>query len=71
MTTMTVNPPRSTTRLGVGFDASRRQAPNPDAWKAAIGNKPIAARLATLPESKPRWSRIGISAGVQLAILIF
>jgi TonB family protein len=71
MTTMTANPPRSTTRLGVGFDASRRQVPNPDAWKAAIGTKPIAARLATLPESKPRWSRIGISAGVQLAILIF
>jgi TonB family protein len=71
MTTMTANPPRGTTRLGVGFDASRRQAPNPDAWKAAIGNKPIAARLATLPESKPRWSRMGVSASVQLVILIF
>jgi TonB family protein len=71
MTTMTANSPRSTTRLGVGFEASRRQAPNPDAWKAAIGTKPIAARLAMLPESKPRWSRIGVSAGVQLAILIF
>jgi TonB family protein len=71
MTTMTANSPRGTTRLGVGFDASRRQAPNPDAWKAAIGTKPIAARLATLPEAKPRWDRIGVSAGVQLAILTF
>jgi len=70
MTTMIANP-RSTTRLGVGFDAHRRQAPNADAWKAAIGTKPIAARLAMLPEGKPRWSRIGVSAGVQLAILTF
>ena len=71
MTTMIANPPRSTTRLGVGFDASRRQAANSDAWKAAIGTKPIAARLSMLPETKPRWSRIGFSAGVQVAVLIF
>jgi hypothetical protein len=71
MRTMTANPPRSTTRLGVGFDANRRQSPNAEAWKAAIGSKPIAARLAILPEGKPRWSRIGVSAGVQLAVLTF
>jgi len=70
MTTMIANP-RSSTRLGVGFDANRRQAPNADAWKTAIGTKPIAARLATLPETKPRWSRIGVSAAVQLALLTF
>jgi TonB family protein len=57
--------------LGVGFDAQRRQAPNADAWKAAIGTKRISARLAVLPESKPRWGKIGISAAVQVAILIF
>jgi TonB family protein len=62
---------RSTTRLGVGLDADRRRAPNADAWKTAIGTKPIAARLALLPDSKPRWSRIGVSAGVQLSLLIF
>jgi TonB family protein len=71
MTTMIADPPRSTTRLGVGLDADRRRSPNADAWKTAIGTKPIAARLALLPDSKPRWSRIGVSAGVQLAILIF
>jgi TonB family protein len=57
--------------LGVGLDADRRRQPNADAWKTAIGTKPIAARLALLPDSKPRWSRIGVSAGVQLSLLIF
>ena len=71
MTTMIADPPRSTTRLGVGLDADRRRSPNADAWKTAIGTKPIAARLALLPDSKPRWSRIGVSAGVQLSLLIF
>jgi TonB family protein len=71
MTTMIADPARSTTRLGVGLDADRRRAPNADAWKTAIGTKPIAARLALLPDSKPRWSRIGVSAGVQLSLLIF
>jgi TonB family protein len=71
MTTMTVDSPRNATRLGVGFDADRRRPPNSDAWKAAIGTKPVAARLALLPDAKPRWSRIGLSAGVQLGLLIF
>ncbi len=71
MTTMISDSARSTTRLGVGLDADRRRAPNADAWKTAIGTKPIAARLALLPDSKPRWSRIGVSAGVQLSLLIF
>ena len=62
MTTMIADPPRNTT-MGVGFDANRNRTPNPQAWKQAIGTKPIAARLALLPDSKPRWDRIGISAG--------
>jgi TonB family protein len=70
MTTMIADPPRKTT-MGVGFDANRSRTPNPEAWKRAIGTKPIAARLALLPDSKPRWDRIGISAGSQLAILAF
>jgi TonB family protein len=57
--------------LGVGLDADRRRLPNADAWKTAIGTKPIAARLALLPDPKPRWDRIGISAGLQLSLLIF
>jgi TonB family protein len=71
MTTMIADPPKKATRLGVGLDANRRQHPNSDAWKTAIGTKPIAARLALLPESKPRWDRIGVSAAFQLSLLIF
>ena len=71
MTTMIADTPRGTTRLGVGLDADRRRSPNEDAWKANIGTKPIAARLALLPDSKPKWSRIGVSAVAQLGLLIF
>jgi len=71
MTTMIADPPRKATRLGVGLDANRRQHPNAEAWKTAIGTKPIAARLALLPESKPRWDRIGVSAAFQLSLLLF
>jgi TonB family protein len=68
---MIADSPRNATRLGVGLDADRRRSANADAWKTAIGTKPIAARLALLPDSKPRWSRIGVSAGAQLGLLIF
>jgi TonB family protein len=71
MTTMIADPPKSTTRLGVGLDTDRRRLPNADAWKAAIGTKPVAARLALLPDNKPRWDRIGLSAVLQLGLLIF
>jgi TonB family protein len=67
---MIADPPRKTT-MGVGFDANRSRTSNSDAWKRAIGTKPISARLALLPDSKPRWDRIGISAGSQIAILLF
>ena len=71
MTTMIADSPRSTTRLGVGLDADRRRSPNADAWKTAIGTKPIAARLALLPDTKPKWSRIGASAAAQVAVVLF
>ncbi|HYL84437.1 MAG TPA: energy transducer TonB [Candidatus Angelobacter sp.] len=67
---MISDPPRKTA-MGVGFEASRGRAGDPQAWKKAIGTRPVAARLALLPDSKPRWDRIGISAGAQLAILLF
>jgi TonB family protein len=70
MTTMIADPPRKTT-MGVGFEANRSRTSNPEAWKKAIGTKPIAARLALLPDSKPRWDRIGISAGSQIVIIGF
>ncbi len=70
MTTMIADPPRNTT-MGVGFEGKRGRSGDPQAWKKAIGSKPIPARLALLPESKPRWDRIGVSAGVQLGICGF
>jgi TonB family protein len=67
MTTMIADPPRKST-MGVGFEAQRGRSGDAQAWKKAIGTKPIAARLALLPESKPRWDRIGVSAFAQLSI---
>src|SRR5205807_1521761 len=55
-------------RLGLGLDPKRKSV-NPQAWKDAIGANRVPARLALLPEAKPRWDRIGLSAGGQLAIL--
>jgi len=69
MTTMIADRPPSSS-LGVGFSPRTRSA-NPDAWKQNIGTRQIPARLATLPESKPSWDRLGISASVQLAAVIF
>jgi len=70
MTTMIADPPRKTT-MGVGFEANRSRSGNTQAWKNAIGTKPIPARLALLPEPKSRWNRIGLSAGLQLAVFGF
>src|SRR5690242_1805084 len=69
MTTMIVDPPRRTT-MGVGFQ-SRGRAGDPQAWRKAIGTRPVAARLAVLPEPKRRWDRIGVSAFGQIAVIGF
>src|SRR2546430_17097691 len=68
--TMIANPLRKTT-MGVGFEANRGRSGDPQAWKKAIGTRPVAARLALLPDSKPRWGRIGLSAAGQFAIVGF
>src|SRR6266849_10268099 len=67
---MLADPPRKTT-MGVGFEANRGRSGDPQAWKKAIGTKPVSARLALLPDDKPRWVRIGLSAFGQLAIVSF
>jgi len=67
---MIVDPPRRTS-LGVGFDANRGRAANKDAWKLQIGSRPVPARLALLPEAKPNWNRVGLSAILQLSALVF
>ena len=71
MTTMIAEPPVGKTRLGVGFDADRGRGRDQEAWKRAIGTKPVAARLALLPEGEARWNRIGVSAVLQTLALIF
>src|SRR6202795_3953834 len=69
--TTTITDPPSKTRMGVGFDADRSHAKDREAWKRAIGTKQVPARLGLLPEGEPRWDRLGVSAGVQVVLLIF
>jgi TonB family protein len=66
---MIVDPQRRTS-LGVGFGSGRRAAGS-DAWKQQIGARPIPARLGLLPEAKPNWSRVGVSAALQISALVF
>ena len=70
MATMIVDPPRSTT-MGVGFDSNRGRMGDRQAWRNAIGARPVPARLALLPEPQRRWDRMGVSALGQIAILAF
>ena len=67
---MTAEPPTGSMRLGVGFDAKRPRTRN-EAWRAAIGTKPVPARLALLPDGEKRWDRIGVSAIAQILALAF
>ena len=57
--------------MGVGFQANRGRAGDPQAWRKAIGTRPVSARLALLPEPKRRWDRIGVSAFGQIAVIGF
>ncbi len=57
-------------KLGVGIIPRRRGDEN-EAWKRAMGTKPIPARLATLADSKPRWDIFGVSAVFQTLLLLF
>ncbi|MDP9339915.1 MAG: energy transducer TonB [Acidobacteriota bacterium] len=67
---MILDPPKTT--MGVGFEANRsRSSANQEAWRRAIGTRPVAARLELLPEGKPRWNRIGLSAVIQIILISF
>jgi TonB family protein len=70
MTTM-IAEPSSKIRLGVGFEMDRSHAHDREAWKRAMGTKPVPARLAMLPQGESRWNRVGISAAAQTILLIF
>jgi len=41
-----------------------------EAWKRLIGNKPVEARLETLPDNKLRRSAFAISSSVQLVLAV-
>lgn len=70
MTSMLADPVTKTT-MGVGFENKNRRPADSEAWKRAIGTKPVAARLALLPEGNSRLGRVGISAIAQVAIVGF
>jgi TonB family protein len=53
--------------LSIGAKPSAA-APNPEAWKKLIGQKPVSARLATLPESQVRRSALLGSTLFQVAV---
>jgi TonB family protein len=46
----------------------RTSSGDPQAWKKLIGNRPVAARLETLPENKIRRSAFAISSTTQLVL---
>jgi len=43
---------------------------DPQAWKRLIGNKPVEARLETLPENRIRRSAFAISSTAQVALAV-
>jgi TonB family protein len=59
-------PSASEPRLGPGLDRNRK-SPTFPAGKDAIYKKKVSARFELLPDQKPRWGRIGLSAAGQLA----
>lgn len=45
--------------------------PNPQAWKALVGNKPVSARFSLLPNTKPRMGALGTSLLIQICLAAF
>ena len=68
MTTMTQQFTQGSLRLR---PASPSSGPNPQAWKAMVGTKPVSARFSLLPETKPRMSALGTSLVVQIILVAF
>jgi len=68
MTTMTQQLTQGSLRLR---PASPSSGPNPQAWKDKLGTKPVSARFALLPETKPKMSALGTSVIVQICLVAF
>jgi TonB family protein len=45
--------------------------PNPQAWKALVGNRPVSAHFSLLPNTKPRMSALGTSLVIQICLAAF
>ena len=54
-------------RIGATPQGSRSV---PEAWKKMVGQKPVPARLATLPDSKLRWSALLTSTLFQATLAV-
>lgn len=54
-------------KFRIGFEQAVPNA-RPDEWKKLIGQKPVAARLSTLPKNRVRWSALLASTGVQILV---
>lgn len=67
---MSANPPLDRSRLGVGLQSDWARSRDA-AWRRHIGTSRIPARFDLLPDEERRWDRLGISALVQISILIF
>jgi TonB family protein len=57
--------------LRLNYRPAGSPAPNSQAWKDLIGQKPVSARLDTLPETKPRLSALLTSTIFQAALAAF
>jgi|HubBroStandDraft_6_1064221.scaffolds.fasta_scaffold102907_2 TonB family protein len=68
MTTMTQQFSQGSLQLR---PASPPPGKNPQAWKDMVGTKPVSARFALLPETKPRMSALGTSLIVQICLVAF
>lgn len=49
----------------------KKRVGRPDAWKAMVGNKPVSARFALLPEEKPHIGAMGTSLILQISLAAF
>lgn len=68
MTTMTAY---QITQESLQLKSAFPSHPNPQAWKALVGNKPVSARFSLLPNTKPRMDAMGTSLVIQIALAAF
>jgi TonB family protein len=68
MTTMTQLLTQQSLGLQLG---NKAPAPNPEAWKVKLGNRPVSARFSLLPNTKPRISALGSSLAFQIVLTAF